>query len=69
MNVQKESKSLLPRQYACSCNVIRNIVDNNYEEAWWELQDIVTASDEEILTYSEMWLICMLVESMMENLR
>lgn len=62
LDIKEETTSLLPRQYACLRNAFLRINDKDYEQAWWELYDFVTADSSQHLTFFEMTEICLCLE-------
>ena len=51
---REETMSLYARQYACYIQCVQKIFDQRYEDAFWELYDIIEAGEEENLTYNEL---------------
>ena len=52
----------LARQYACAYNTFYDIAENRMDDAWWEIYDFVCADDTEVLSATELWTLCLLLE-------
>ena len=52
----------LARQYACAYNTFYDITENRMDDAWWEIYDFVCADDTEVLSATELWTLCLLLE-------
>ena len=68
-DVQEETISLLPRQYVCCKNALRDMIDGRMEDAWWEIYDFVSADQNEELSFAEMGMLCMMFELYLEKYR
>ena len=68
LNYREDTVSLLPRQYICAKNAFRDMMDGKLEDGWWEIYDFLTASEESVLTFAEMHMLCMLCELYAERL-
>ena len=63
-DLKENSDNLSPRQYSCMKSAMKLIYERNLQDAWWEIYDFVTASDEKYMSMFEKTCFVLMLEMM-----
>lgn len=63
-DLKENTVNLFPRQYSCMKSAMKLIYERNFQDAWWEIYDFVTASDEKYMSMFEKTCFVLMLEMM-----